>query len=102
MQDGTWDGLLADYDLSEREAWSSDDLFVGRFHQFALTFDVDPRLDLDQQRTFWDAQVSLDLFAEGQTPPAIQAIIERILGERAGDPPVYAPPLPPPGIVGRP
>lgn len=102
LQTGTYEGLLSDYDLSEREAWSPEDLYVGRFHQFALTFDVDPRLDLEQQRTFWDAQVSLDLFAEGQTPPAIQAIIERILGERAQDPPVYAPPLPPPGIVGRP
>lgn len=95
------DGLLRTYDLVGREAWAADDLYVARFHELALTFDVDPRLDREAQRDLWRAQVTLDLF-EGEAPPAVQALIDRVLGEQRADPPTYRPPLPPPQPVGRP
>lgn len=95
------DGLLRTYDLDGREAWGPDDLYVARFHELALTFDVDPRLDPEEQREIWEAQVTLDLFESG-APPAVQALIDRVLGENEGDPPDYTPPLPPPNPVGRP
>lgn len=97
----TYDGLLRDYDLGGRESWTAEDLYVARFHELALTFDVDPRLDADEQRELWRAQVTLELF-EGEAPPAIAALLERLAGERQGDPPTYEPPLPPPQPVGRP
>lgn len=95
------DGLLRTYHFDDREGWAADDLYVARFHQYALTFDTDPRLDPESQRELWQAQVSLDLFAE-EVPPAIEALIDRVLGERAADPPTYQPPLPPPNPVGQP
>lgn len=95
------DGLLRTYDLDDREAWTAADLYVARFHELALTFDVDPRQDADEQRELWRAQVSLDLFEDG-APPPIQALLDRVLGERRADPPTYRAPLPPPQPVGRP
>ena len=102
LASGTHDGLLRTYDLGDREAWQPDDLYVARFHELALTFDVDPRLDAEAQRELWRAQVTLDLFPEGDAPPAIQALLDRIVGEARADPPTYRPPLPPPGPVARP
>lgn len=96
------DGLLRTYTFDDREAWDADDLYVARFHHYALTFDVDPRLDAAAQRELWRAQATLDLFAEGGAPPAVQELIDRVVGERRGDPPTYQPPLPPPDPVGRP
>lgn len=95
------DGLLRTYDLGGREAWDADDLYVARFHELALTFDVDPRLDAQDQRDLWRAQVTLDLF-EGEAPPGVQALIDRVLGEDDRPTPDYVPPLPPPNPVGRP
>ncbi len=97
----THDGLLRTYHLDDREAWGAEDLFIARFHELALTFDVDPRLDADAQRELWHAQVTLDLF-EGEAPPALQALLDRVLGEVEVDPPTYEPPLPPPAPVARP
>ncbi len=101
MATTTHDGLLRTYHLDDREAWTAADLYVARFHELALTFDVDPRLDAEAQRELWRAQVTLDLFA-GEAPPAIQALFDRVLGEADVDPPTYQPPLPPPAPVGRP
>ena len=97
----THDGLLRTYHLDDREGWTAEDLYVARFHELALTFDVDPRLDAADQRELWRAQVTLDLF-EGQAPPAIQALLDRVLGQTDVDPPTYQAPLPPPAPVGRP
>jgi branched-chain amino acid transport system substrate-binding protein len=97
----THDGLLQTYRMDRREVWGVGDLYVARFHELALTFDVDPRLDAAAQRELWRAQVTLELF-EGEAPPAVRALIDRVLGEREGGPPTYVPPLPPPQPVGRP
>jgi branched-chain amino acid transport system substrate-binding protein len=99
---GRFEGLLRTYELEQLEAWTADDLYVARFHELALTFDVDPRLDLDDQIALWRAQVTLDLFPAGDAPPPIQALLDRIIGERRADPPAYQPPLPGPEPVARP
>lgn len=95
------DGLLRTYD-GRREAWSDDELFVARFHRFATVFDADPRLDADEQRTFWRRQVEADyLPAEVLDGPA-GALLRSLLEESRRDVPSYVPPAPPPGPVGRP
>lgn len=97
-----FDGLLRTYELASREAWTADDLFVARFHEFAFTFDVDPRQDRADQEELWRAQVSLDLFID-EVPPAVADLIERVVGDiDPDDVPTYRPPLDGPAPVGRP
>lgn len=102
LASGSYDGLLRTYALDGREAWAAEDLYVARFHELALTFDVDPRLDTANQRELWRAQVTLDLFPEGDAPPIFQELLDRVAGDRRENPPDYQPPLPPPQPVARP
>jgi hypothetical protein len=73
---------------------------VARFHQLGVVYDVDPRLDADAQRTFWELQTSAE-FLRDLAPP-FRAIVERFLGDTDAPAPVYAPPSPPPDPVSRP
>lgn len=95
------DGVLTDY-TGAREAWDAEDLHVARFHRFATVFDVDPRLDTDQQREFWRQQVTADYLPDEIRSGPAGVLLDRLLAERRDDVPTYAPPLPPPGPVGRP
>lgn len=96
-------GMLTTYDLSDREAWSADDLSIARLHHLAITFDVDPDYDLEDQRRFWESQITLDVLPDNLDDSPIQALIDAVLGERGDRPlPEYEPPLPAPGPVGRP
>lgn len=96
------DGILRAYDLADREAYTADDLFVARFHALAVVYDVDPRLDADAQRRFWQAQVSAEFLPPEALSGPAGALIRSLLEERREDVPDYAPPLPPPGPVARP
>ncbi len=98
----TFDGLLRTYRLDDREAWSPSDLYVARFHHYATVFDVDPRLDAAQQRTFWRYQVDADYLPPEVLNGPAGPMITRMLGARRQNPPTYQTPLPPPGPVGRP
>lgn len=97
-----YEGLLATYDLADREAFEADDLYVARFHELAITFDVDPRLDAEFQRELWRAQVTLDILPEGIAEGPLGALVDRLISEARSDPPEYQPPLPPPGPVAAP
>jgi branched-chain amino acid transport system substrate-binding protein len=96
------DGLLRTYELSVAETWDAEELYVARFHRLGVIYDVDPRLDPEQQRQFWELQVSaeflLDLVPEGP----LRALVERRLGAVDEPPPAYTPPADPPAPVDRP
>ena len=96
------EGLLRTYDLADREAWSVDDLRIARIHRFGVVFDVDPRLAAADQRTFWELQVSAEFLLDLAPSGPVRDLVERIIGERDLTPPIYEPPAPPPGPVGRP
>lgn len=98
----TTDGILRSYDLADREAYRPEDLHVARFHRFGVVYDVDPRLDAEQQRRFWRLQVSAEFLPEEVTSGAVGALIEALVADRGGPAPVYRAPLPPPGPVARP
>lgn len=100
---GTHDGMLMPYDLGDREAWEPDDLSIARLHHLAITFDVDPDYDLEDQRRFWDSQITLDILPEDLADSPLGALVEALLGARGDGPlPDYEPPLPGPGPVARP
>jgi branched-chain amino acid transport system substrate-binding protein len=96
------DGLLRRYELRERESWDADDLRLARFHRLGVVFDVDPRLDPEAQRTFWELQVSAEFLRDLAPSGPLRELVDRILGGDPGPPPTYTPPAPPPGPVGRP
>jgi branched-chain amino acid transport system substrate-binding protein len=96
------EGLLRRYDLGGRESWTADDLHLARFHRLGVVFDVDPRLDAEAQRTFWELQVSAEFLRELAPSGPLRDLVDRVLGDDPGPPPTYTPPLPPPGPVGRP
>jgi hypothetical protein len=103
LPDVEHDGLLRRYDLDGTgESWAADDLHVARFHRLGVVFDVDPRLDADVQRTFWELQVSAEFLRDLAPSGPLRDLVERVLGDDPGPPPTYTPPLPPPGPVGRP
>jgi branched-chain amino acid transport system substrate-binding protein len=102
LPDVVHDGLLRRYDLEGRESWSADDLHLARFHRFGVVFDVDPRLDPEAQRTFWELQVSAEFLRDLAPSGPLRDLVERIVGDDPGPPPTYTPPSPPPGPVGRP
>lgn len=96
------EGILRTYDLDgQREAWDPDDLFVARFHQLATVYDVDPRLDLDDQLQLWQAQVNAEYIPASVLEGPGGALIEALIAERIGEVKEYVPPAPPPGPVGR-
>jgi branched-chain amino acid transport system substrate-binding protein len=102
LPDVEHDGLLRRYDLEGRESWSADDLHLARFHRLGVVFDVDPRLDPDAQRTFWELQVSAEFLRDlAPLGPAARPRRPHRRG-RPWPPPTYTPPSPPPGPVGRP
>jgi branched-chain amino acid transport system substrate-binding protein len=96
------DGLLRRYDLADREAWAVDDLHIARIHRLGVVYDVDPRLDPDEQRTFWELQVSAEFLLELAPAGPARDLVLRILGDTDAEPPTYQPPAPPPGPVARP
>lgn len=102
LTDVTFEGLLRDYEPNQREAWDAGDLRVARIHHLGVVFDVDPRLDPDEQRMFWELQVSAEYLLDLAPDGPVRALIERLIGDRDLTPPTYQPPLPPPGPVGRP
>lgn len=102
LLDTAHEGLLRTYDLVDREAWDVDELRIARVHRFGVVFDVDPRLDVEEQRTFWELQVSAEFLLDLAPSGPVRDLVERIIGERDLTPPVYEPPAPPPGPVGRP
>ncbi len=102
LADVRHDGLLRTYDLGEREAWGPDDLHVARFHRLGVVYDVDPDLDPDAQRTFWELQVSAEFLRDLAPEGPLRGLVEGVLGEHDGPPPEYEEPAPAPGPVGRP
>lgn len=96
------DGLLRTYELGAAESWVAEELFIARFHEFGVIYDVDPRLDADAQREFWELQVSaefvLDIVPEGP----LRELVERRLGSADRPPPTYTPPAEAPAPVARP
>jgi branched-chain amino acid transport system substrate-binding protein len=96
------DGLLRTYHLADRESWTATDLHVARFHRLGVVFDVDPRLDAEAQRTFWELQVSAEFLRDLAPSGPVRDLVDRVLGDDPGPPPDYEPPHPPPGPVGRP
>jgi branched-chain amino acid transport system substrate-binding protein len=102
LPDVVHDGLLRRYDLEGRESWSADDLHLARFHRLGVVFDVDPRLDPEAQRTFWELQVSAEFLSDLAPSGPLRDLVDRIVGDDPGPPPTYTPPSPPPGPVGRP
>jgi branched-chain amino acid transport system substrate-binding protein len=95
-------GLLRTYHLGDREAWTTDDLRLARIHRQGVVFDVDPRLDADAQRTFWELQVSAEYLRELAPAGPARDLIDRVLGDAPDEPPDYVPPRPAPGPVGGP
>lgn len=96
------DGLLRDYDLSTGEAWNPDDLYLARFHHYAVIYDADPRLDPARQRRFYRYQVQLEYVPDSVLQGPAGDVIRRALEERRRRAPDYETPLPPPEPVGRP
>lgn len=96
------DGMLRDYRFGPGEVWQPGDLHIARFHRFATVFDVDPRLDRDEQRTFWQRQVAADYLPGEVLQGPAGAILRQLLEGRREDVPEYRPPDPPPGPVARP
>jgi branched-chain amino acid transport system substrate-binding protein len=102
LADARHDGLLRTYDLTDREAWRTEDLHLARFHELGVIYDVDPELDLGAQRTFWELQVSAEFLRDLAPEGRARDLVDRVLGEHDGPAPEYRPPAPPPGPVGRP
>jgi hypothetical protein len=96
------DGILREYDLADREAYTAEDLHVARFHELGVVYDVDPRLDPAAQRRFWQAQVRAEFLPEDALAGAAGELVRSLIEARRGDVPSYRPPLPPPGPVARP
>lgn len=96
------DGILRAYDLADREAYAVDDLYVARFHELAVVYDADPRLDAAAQRRFWRAQVSAEFLPDEALAGPAGALIRSLVEARRDDLPDYVPPRPPPGPVARP
>lgn len=102
LPDTRYDGLLRTYELGDAETWDAEELYVARFHRLGVVYDVDPRLDAEEQRRFWELQVSAEFLLDVAPPGPARALVERFLGGSDGPPPTYEPPDPPPGPVGRP
>jgi branched-chain amino acid transport system substrate-binding protein len=102
LRDVDHEGLLRTYDLADLEAWSAGDLHLARFHRLGVVYDVDPRLDAAEQRDFWELQVSARFLQDLAPSGPLRDLVDRVVGEDAGPPPRYTPPLEAPGPVGRP
>lgn len=99
----TVEGVLRTYHLGDRrDAWTVDELFVARFHRFATVYDVDPRLDVDEQRRLWEAQVNAEYLPRSVLEGPGGELIRALIAQRRRKVQPYEPPLPPPGPVGRP
>ncbi len=98
----THDGVLRTYSLANREAWSPDDVFVGRFHELATVFDVDHRMDPEAQKDFWESQVAADYIPQSVLDGPAGPLLERLLSRGREVLPTYVAPSPPPGPVARP
>jgi branched-chain amino acid transport system substrate-binding protein len=96
------EGLLRGYRPERGESWEAEDLYLARFHNFAVIFDADPRLDDAWQRRFYDAQVQLDFIPESILEGPGGELIADLLEQRRATAPPYEPPAPPPGPVARP
>ena len=102
LQGLRYEGILTEYHLDEPEVWSADQLHIARFHAFATVFDVDPRLDAQAQRRFWEQQVSADYLPEELLSGPAGALLRPLLERAREELPTYVPPAPPPGPVGHP
>lgn len=107
------DGLLQRYalggdttgagdDRDPREAWSPDDLYVARFHNYAVVYDIDPRLDTARQRRFYRFQVQASYLPDEILDGPAGDVIRGLLNEGRRSAPAYEPPAPPPGPVATP
>ncbi|MBW3562543.1 MAG: ABC transporter substrate-binding protein [Actinobacteria bacterium] len=100
----TYEGLLRTYRFGpdDREAWELEDLHVARVHNFAVVYDVDPRLDQDRQRRFYQYQVELSYLPDAVLQGPAGEVIRDALEAQRRRAPDYVPPSPPPGPVARP
>lgn len=96
------DGLLTTYELADHGAWSADDLHAARFHHLGLILDVDQRLDRQQQRRFWEAQVAARFLPDDVIAAFAGEEVRERLERLRREAPDYRPPRPPPGPVARP
>lgn len=93
----THDGILRAYRFREGEAYTPKDLFVARFHRYAVVYDADPRRDPDLQRRFFERQVRATTIPDSVLEGPGGEVIRRLLAERRATAPTYEPPAPPPG-----
>ncbi|MFT5222294.1 MAG: branched-chain amino acid transport system substrate-binding protein [Glaciecola sp.] len=98
----TYNGVLRDYSFTDGEAWTVDDLFIGRFHKLATIFDADPRRDAQEQRDFFFTQTTASYVPKSLLDGPAGLLLERLLEQGRTNPPTYQAPLPGPGPVSRP
>jgi ABC-type branched-subunit amino acid transport system substrate-binding protein len=102
LPDTVHEGILRTYELGAGEIWDADELYVARFHQLGVVYDVDPRLDPQAQREFWELQVSAEFILDLVPDGPLRRLVEQRLGAVDEPPPTYVPPADAPAAVGRP
>jgi branched-chain amino acid transport system substrate-binding protein len=104
-----YDGIATDYAFSARdhEAYDAADLWMARFYNFAVLYDIDRRADRAEQIAFYKIQVSAlyvpsSFFRTKPGERLQQRILEDVLTnpERVDFFKPYKPPRPPPGPIG--
>lgn len=98
----THEGLLRTYRFEDREAWNADDLYIARFHNLAVVYDVDPRMDIEAQRRFHDRQVRLDFLPDDVLAGRAGELLDDVIERRREMAPSYRAPHPGPEPVARP
>ncbi len=101
-------GIATTYSFSptDHEAFGRDDLWMARFYNFAVLYDIDARADRAEQVAFYKIQVSAvylppEFFRTAKGSELQQRILEDVLTnpEKVEFFKAYRPPRPPPGPV---
>jgi len=102
------EGIARTYTFTpgNHEAFGGDDLWMARFYNFAVLYDVDRRADRNEQIAFYKIQVSAiyvppEFFRTTKGAELQQRILEEVLTnpEKVEYFKAYRPPRPPPGPV---
>jgi branched-chain amino acid transport system substrate-binding protein len=99
-------GTTYDFSPEDHEAFARGDLWVARFYNFAVLYDVDPRADRNEQIAFYKIQVSAvyvppEFFRTEKGAELEQRVLEDVLTnpEQVEFFKAYRPPRPAPGPV---
>ncbi|MGH2728712.1 MAG: ABC transporter substrate-binding protein [Actinomycetota bacterium] len=94
------------FGATDHEAFGRDELWMARFYNFAVLYDIDPRADRAEQIAFYKIQVSAiylppEFFRTEKGAELEQRILEDVLTnpEKVEFFKAYRPPRPPPGPV---